>query len=682
MVVARVVQSDDSGIQQSGGVLAAAPINGTDGDDLITGTPGDDVINAGAGNDVVIGGRGNDTALLGAGDDTFIWNPGDGSDVVDGGTGNDTLQFNGANVGENIDISANANRVRFFRDIGNVTMDLKSVEQINFNALGSADHIVVNDLSRTDVKQLNINLAGTGGAGDTAADTVEVHGSNAAEHIAVVANGTSAATVTGLSDSVAITAIEDIDALNVSGGGGDDVIDASTMLAGGPKLTLDGGAGNDVITGGRGNDTILLGAGDDTFVWNPGQGSDVVDGGDGTDTMQFNGSNIGENIDISANGSHVRFSRDVANVTMDLSGVERINFAALGGSDHVVVNDLTGTDTKQVNIDLGAATGGSDGQPDNVDVFGSNASDKVGVVIKGTTATVTGIAATVTMNDVDSSDSLTIRTQGGDDIVKASALSSDAPHLTIDTGAGNDTIFGSQAAETVIGGQGNDVAHMGGGDDTFVWNPGDGSDTVDGQAGNDTLLFNGANIGEKIDISANGAGARFTRDIGTITMDLSSIETIDFNARGGADTITVHDMTGTGVKAVNIDLGATPGATGGDGSKDVVVIEGTSGDDNITLSIQNGALVVDGLATQIVIHNFEAGDEIHVAGLGGNDVISAGSIGADGPSLVFDGGAGDDVLIGGGGNDVLLGGAGDDVLIGGPGQDVLDGGPGANVLIQ
>ena len=39
----------------------------------------------------------------------------------------------------------------------------------------------------------------------------------------------------------------------------------------------------------------------------------------------------------------------------------------------------------------------------------------------------------------------------------------------------------------VIGGRGNDVALLGAGNDTFVWNPGDGSDTVEGQAGNDTL---------------------------------------------------------------------------------------------------------------------------------------------------------------------------------------------------
>ena len=72
-------------------------------------------------------------------------------------------------------------------------------------------------------------------------------------------------------------------------------------------------------------------------------------------------------------------------------------------------------------------------------------------------------------------------------------------------------------------GTGNDVALMGAGDDTFVWNPGDGSDTVEGQAGFDTL-FNGANIAEQIDISANGD--RFTRDVAGITMDLNDVEHI------------------------------------------------------------------------------------------------------------------------------------------------------------
>ena len=102
-----------------------------------------------------------------------------------------------------------------------------------------------------------------------------------------------------------------------------------------------------------------MGAGDDMFQWDPGDGNDTIEGGDGIDTMLFNGANINENINILANGAHALFTRDVANVTMDLNGVEHIDFHALGGVDNIVVGDLSGTDVDQVNIDLAAALGGA-----------------------------------------------------------------------------------------------------------------------------------------------------------------------------------------------------------------------------------------------------------------------------------------------------------------------------------
>ena len=50
---------------------------------------------------------------------------------------------------------------------------------------------------------------------------------------------------------------------------------------------------------------------------------------------------------------------------------------------------------------------------------------------------------------------------------------------------------------------------MGTGDDTFIWNPGDDNDTVEGQLGYDTLDFNGANIAENVNIFANGGRGVF-----------------------------------------------------------------------------------------------------------------------------------------------------------------------------
>jgi hypothetical protein len=80
------------------------------------------------GDDSIDGNGGPDTALMGAGDDTFIWDPGDGSDIVEGQDGNDRMVFNGAAAAEQVDVSANGSRLRFFRNPGNITMDTASVE--------------------------------------------------------------------------------------------------------------------------------------------------------------------------------------------------------------------------------------------------------------------------------------------------------------------------------------------------------------------------------------------------------------------------------------------------------------------------------------------------------------------------------------------------------------------------
>ena len=93
-------------------------------------------------------------------------------------------------------------------------------------------------------------------------------------------------------------------------------------------------------------------------MWNPGDGSDTVEGQDGLDTMLFNGANVSENIDIAANGQRVLFTRNVANITMDLNGVEQIQFNALGGADNIVVHDLSGTSVTEVDIDLGRPSAG------------------------------------------------------------------------------------------------------------------------------------------------------------------------------------------------------------------------------------------------------------------------------------------------------------------------------------
>src|SRR6185369_7403215 len=81
--------------------------------------------------------------------------------------------------------AANGGRVRFFRDVASITMDLDDVEHIEFRALGGADAIVVGDLSGTDVTRVDLDLRGPVGGGDGAADTVTVNATQGADAFGV-----------------------------------------------------------------------------------------------------------------------------------------------------------------------------------------------------------------------------------------------------------------------------------------------------------------------------------------------------------------------------------------------------------------------------------------------------------------------------------------------------------------
>jgi Ca2+-binding RTX toxin-like protein len=474
----------------------------------------------------------------------------------------------------------------------------------------------------------------------------------------------------------------------IDGGSGND-----TILGGSGAESLIGGSGNDVVDGNGGADRIDLGSGDDRFVWDPGDGSDAVSGGDGEDSMAFNGSAATEQFRLSPNGSHARFTRDVGAITMDLVGLEQVDVASVGGNDTLTVDDLTGTDVRMVNNDLAETLGGTTpgtGSAQTI-VNATDRNDDLVVTGSAGAAQVSGLTAQVNVVHADPTrDQLGIFALGGDDRIDASALHADALKLGVDGGTGNDTILGGAGADVLRGGDGNDVidgnqgadiALLGAGDDRFVWDPGDGSDTVEGQLGHDAMTFNGANAAEQFSVSANGNRVQFLRDVGTIAMDLAGVEEIDLNALGGADRLTVNDVSGTDLSEIQTDLAGQ--AAVDDGAQDQVIVNGTDRNDVITASGAGGKVSVTGLAATLDIANANpAQDQLLINGLDGDDVINGSSLTADAIQFHADGGNGADLIDGGAGNDTLLGGPGDDVLDGGPGQDVLDGGTGNNVVIQ
>jgi RTX calcium-binding nonapeptide repeat (4 copies) len=262
---------------------------------------------------------------------------------------------------------------------------------------------------------------------------------------------------------------------------------------------------------------------------------------------------------------------------------------------------------------------------------------------------------------------IAVRARPGDDLVRvdeSNGVFTDTISTTIDGGPGDDTLAGGSGAVTLRGGpgddnlvggsgaetlrggagadlidgnRGNDVAFMGSGDDTFVWDPGDGSDTLEGQGGDDTMLFNGAGVPEQVDLSASGNRLRFFRDVGTITMDTRGVERVDFNALGGADVVTVNDLNRTDV-SVNVDLAGTLGGSAGDGQPDRIIVKGTAGNDAITVDGDAAGVKASGLAATIgIFHPEAANDRLEIDTLAGRDTVDSGGLAAGAIQLFVNG---------------------------------------------
>jgi Ca2+-binding RTX toxin-like protein len=294
---------------------------------------------------------------------------------------------------------------------------------------------------------------------------------------------------------------------------------------------------------------------------------------------------------------------------------------------------------------------------------------------------VLGLPTFVTIQHGDPAhDELTVNTLAGDDRIDASSLASSL-NVVEDGGAGDDDLFGSNVAEVQLGGdgadfvdgnRGDDVARLGDGNDTFSWQAGDGGDTVEGQEGTDAVQQSGSSANEQFAASAAGQRVRLSRSAaaGSETVDAAGVETLVALSFGGADTVAVGDLTGTGVTLVDASLFdfGVPG-----GANDAVVADATAGADKITVAPKGSATgaAITGLAAKITVTGL-ASDLLEIRGLGGDDLIDGTGLPAT-TRLRADGDAGDDIL---------LGGDGDDVLLAGPGNDTNDGGPGDNVVID
>lgn len=346
----------------------------------------------------------------------------------------------------------------------------------------------------------------------------------------------------------------------------------------GGQDVLTGGSGADLLDGGTGNDTLLGKGGVDNLLG--GDEGDILIGGDGNDLVSGGNDN-----------------------------------------DHLIWNPGDDSDLNE----------GDDGS-DTIQVNGGNGNEIFSTVPNGTRVRFERIDPAPFSLDIGSAENLILNANGGDDDFSATGNLAALIKITVDGGAGADSLSGGNGIDLLIGGDGNDFIDgqqnndlilMGAGDDLCQWDPGDGSDIVEGQDGSDSLRFNGSAGNEIFEVSANGDRVLLTRNLGSISMSLDDIESLELKPLAGADIFTVNNLGGTDLTTVTADL-AVNGV--GDSAVDTVVIYGTAIGDAISLTANAPNVTVTGLSATVRILQPEVlNDDVVIHGLGGTDIFSVGA---------------------------------------------------------
>ena len=154
--------------------------------------------------------------------------------------------------------------------------------------------------------------------------------------------------------------------------------------------------------------------------------------------------------------------------------------------------------------------------------------------------------------------------------------------VTVDGGAGNDTITGSGHGDRLLGGDNDDDVSGLAGNDTIVWNPGEDTDRNEGGAGIDTIEVNGAGGAEAFTVKPSTTAGRVQFDRvnpAPFGLDIGTAERLDLNMGGGDDSFTADAGLDALGFALDVD-GGTGNDTieGGDGAD---LLSGGDGDDRI-----------------------------------------------------------------------------------------------------
>ena len=412
------------------GVKYGANITSGDGNDVITGSDFNDTINAGDGNDTIIGSNGADNIVGGKGTTKVDYT---GIAAI----GNDTITLT---KGETLEIAG----------LSFGTID----ENARYTSPNKKDLVITSDHGTVTVKDYYARDLGA---------TVTVDGVNPAETAKIyfdenALNKTGALTTSVLADNI-----------DVSG------LTTPTKEVKGVKYgaNITSGAGNDIITGSNFNDTINAGDGNDTIIGS--NGSDKITGGAGQNKIvyqngtQMDGDTItltkGEQILIDASAIEgaptYQVNKNNLEIKIGDSTLTLVNFA----SKDITYNGTNKTeDTSRVELKINGVVTPVDLKTELLTELNVNKN-----------YTGTWLADNISASDYEDA-----KNRG----------------LTLDGKGGNDSITGSKYADILKGGDGNDTITGGlendklygeAGKNTFVFNTGDGKDTIFAGKGEDTI---------------------------------------------------------------------------------------------------------------------------------------------------------------------------------------------------
>ncbi len=465
----------------------------------------------------LIGGSGNDVFT------TKTGNPNDGlNDTLSGGAGNDKLTVGGGvdNVDGGADIDTliidystelsahNMNGASQITDFVNTTVNFTNIERFNVKLGSGNDNIVL--LSGADTI--------AGGAGNDSLNTgagaaVVDGGADNDLWIADFSTDATAKTIDlrlgGLQSAGNGTTYQNVEALNVNAGSGNDLLATTSLLL------------NDNLTAGDGDDTLAVGG-----------GVDVIDGGLGNDLLIIDYSAFATNFAMNGGNQISNF----INTTISFTGVEQFNVTLGSGNDSVVLG--AGADT---------ANGGS-----GDDTLNTGVGDAVVTGGIGNDLWIADQSLDTRVKSIDLN--LT-----GAQVAGVGTTYQDIERMSVTTGSADDTLIsrtGSGGNDGLYGGDGNDTIGVG-----FA------SDDVDGGLGTDMLIIDySAATGN---FSMNGAN-QITNFAGT-AVNFVGIERFNVTLGNGNDSVVLGALSDTlkgggGDDALNTGVGdaRVDGGTGTD----------------------------------------------------------------------------------------------------------------------